>query len=131
METTNKVIYDTNIISSYLQGNPKIVNKINEIGIDNIYITPVIYIELIRWLSVYKGLTPVQRREYKKAFNSLKVLHLTRDISALAMDISVKVDSLDAPDVLIGATAVHYKIPVFTENIKHFSLIKKISIVEY
>lgn len=57
METTNKVICDTNVISAYLQGSPKIVEKINEIGIDNIYITPVIYIELIRWLSVYKGLT--------------------------------------------------------------------------
>lgn len=131
MQTTNKVICDTNIISQYLNGNERIREKIREIGFENIYITPVIYIELIRWLSVYKGLTPQLRREYKKTFNSLKVLHLTREISALAMDISIKVDSLDAPDVLIGATAVHYKIPVFTENIKHFSLIKKISIVEY
>lgn len=131
MPTTNKVICDTNIISQYLNGNERIREKIREIGFENIYITPVIYIELIRWLSVYKGLTPTQRKNYKSAFNSLKVLHLTREISALAMDISVKVDSLDAPDILIGATAVHYKIPVFTENIKHFSLIKKISIVEY
>lgn len=131
METTNKVICDTNIISSYLQGNPKIIKKVNEIGLENVYITPVIYIELIRWLSVYMGLTPQLRKSYKNFFNNLKVSHLTREISALAMDISVKVDSLDAPDILIGATAVHYKIPVFTENIKHFSLIKKISIVEY
>ncbi|WGU70369.1 hypothetical protein QIU18_13170 [Capnocytophaga canimorsus] len=57
---------------------------------------PVIYIELIRWISVYKGLSVTERRDYKDFFNSLKVLHLNKEISIRAMENAVKADSVDA-----------------------------------
>lgn len=50
------VICDTNIISKYLEGVPLVVKNINVIGTDNIAITPVILIELNKWLSVFKGI---------------------------------------------------------------------------
>lgn len=123
---TNKVICDTNIISQYLVGNQSIIEKIKEIGGDNICITPIVYIELMRWLSLYKGFTPTQRREYKKVFSSLKVLHLNKEISVLSMEISLKVDSLEPADILIGATAIYYNLPLYTQNIKHFKQIKNV-----
>lgn len=125
---TNKVICDTNIISEYLRGNEDIARKINEIGFDNILITPVVYIELIRWLSVFKGLTTKQRKDYKTAFDSLKILHLNKEISIKAMEISNSDNTLDAPDILIGTTAVYHKTPIFTLNKKHFKRIKNIKI---
>ncbi len=127
MEPT-KVICDTNIISGYLTGNEYVIEELQSIGLENIAMTPVIYMELLRWLSVYKGLTKEQRKEYKKVFSSLKMIHLNEGISVLAMGISDEINSLEPADVLIGASAVFYNIPLFTLNRKHFKLIENIEL---
>lgn len=123
-----KVICDTNIISAFITGNEKITQELLEIGFDNIAINPVIYIELLRWLSVFKGFTKEQRKEYKKIFSSLNMLHLNEGISVLAMNISEEVNSLEPADVLIGASAVFYGLPLFTLNTKHFKQVEKLEL---
>lgn len=128
-----KVVCDTNIISNFLskEGKPYIKQKVLEIGLPNILITSVVYMELIRWLSVYKGFSIAERNKNRKFFDSLKVLHLNKEISANAMEIAKKVDSLDVADILIGTTAMYYDFPVFTENVKHFKLIKGIKLYDF
>ena len=59
------VICDTNIISKLLQKSPDVVKNINNIGVENIAITPIIFIEIYRWLSLYKGIDKSQRLQYK------------------------------------------------------------------
>ena len=120
------VICDTNIISKYLERVPKVVENIEAIGIENIAITPVILIELNKWLSVFKGIDKPTRQKYKKKFDTLKMLHLNKGISSI--DISKKDNSLDPADILIGATGVYYDLPVYTHNLKHFKLIKGITL---
>nr|DAP08930.1 MAG TPA: hypothetical protein [Caudoviricetes sp.] len=122
------VICDTNIISKYLERVPKVVENIEAIGIENIAITPVILIELNKWLSVFKGIDKPTRQKYKKKFDTLKMLHLNKAISELSIDISKKDNSLDPADILIGATGVYYDLPVYTHNLKHFKLIKGITL---
>ena len=124
------VICDTNIISKYLERVPKVVENIEAIGIENIAITPVILIELNKWLSVFKGIDKPTRQKYKKKFDTLKMLHLNKGISELSIDISKKDNSLDPADILIGATGVYYDLPVYTHNLKHFKLIKDIILYE-
>lgn len=115
-----KLICDTNIISEYLRGNEQIIEEIEKIGFENIAITPVIYIELLRWLSCYKGLSKEERKDYKDFFLGLKVIHLNEGISVLSVGISEKINSLEPADVLIGATAIYNDLPLFTLNKKHF-----------
>ena len=122
------VICDTNIISKYLERVPKVVENIEAIGIENIAITPVILIELNKWLSVFKGIDKPTRQKYKKKFDTLKMLHLNKGISELSIDISKKDNSLEPADILIGATGVYYDLPVYTHNLKHFKLIKGITL---
>ena len=122
------VICDTNIISKYLERVPKVVENIEAIGIENIAITPVILIELNKWLSVFKGIDKPTRQKYKKKFDTLKMLHLNKGISELSIDVSKKDNSLDPADILIGATGVYYDLPVYTHNLKHFKLIKGITL---
>ncbi len=125
------VICDTNIISSYVRPDDKykeIKETVNKIGIENVVITPVIYIELMRWLSIYKGISKVERTKYKVFFENLNVIHLNKEISKIAVEISSKDNSMEAPDILIGATAVYNKIPLYTKNIKHFKRISKIKL---
>lgn len=77
------VICDTNIISKLLQKNPDVVRNINNIGVENIAITPIIFIEIYRWLSLYKGIDKSQRLLYKRTLNDFKMLYLNEEISLL------------------------------------------------
>ena len=117
------VICDTNIIGKYLFRDPSVVKQIGSIGLRNIYITPIVYIEIIHWLSSYKKFTRADRKEIKDFLDELKILHLNKGISELSIEISKKDNSLDVADILIGATGVYYDLPVYTHNIKHFKLI--------
>jgi putative PIN domain protein len=123
-----KVICDTNIISNYISGDRNTIKEIDKIGVENIAITPIIYIELLRWLSCYKGFTKEERKEYKSIFSSLKMLHLNEDISVLGIGISEQINSLEPSDVLIGASAVFYSLPLYTLNKKHFETIDKLNL---
>ena len=123
-----KVICDTNIISNYISGDKNTIKEIDKIGVENIAITPSIYIELLRWLSCYKGFTKEERKEYKSIFSSLKMLHLNEDISVLGIGISEQINSLEPSDVLIGASAVFYNLPLYTLNKKHFETIDKLNL---
>ena len=112
------VICDTNIISKLLQKNPDVVRNINNIGVENIAITPIIFID------------KPQRLLYKRTLNDFKMLYLNEEISLLAMEAVTKHDSLEPADILIGVTGVYYNIPVYTHNTKHFKLIKNISLYQ-
>lgn len=123
------VICDTNIIGKYLFKDPLVLRQINLLGgMKNIYITPIVYIEIIHWLSSYQKFTREDRKEIKKFLDELKILHLNKGISELSIEISKKDNSLDMPDILIGATGVYYDLPVYTHNLKHFKLIKGITL---
>jgi putative PIN domain protein len=124
------VICDTNIISKYLEGVPLVVKNINAIGTDNIAITPVILIELNKWLSVFKGIDKPTRQKYKKKFDTIKMLHLNKSISELSIEISKKDNSLEPADIIIGATGAYYDVLVYTHNVKHFKLIKGITLYQ-
>ena len=122
------VICDTNIIGKYLFRDSLVLKQIGNIGLRNIYITPIVYIEIIHWLSSYQKFTREDRKEIKKFLDELKMLHLNKSISELSIEISKKDNSLDMPDILIGATGVYYDLPVYTHNLKHFKLIKGITL---
>lgn len=123
------VICDTNIIGKYLFKDPLVLRQINLLGgMKNIYITPIVYIEIIHWLSSYQKFTREDRKKIKKFLDELKMLHLNKGISELSIEISKKDNSLDMPDILIGATGVYYDLPVYTHNLKHFKLIKGITL---
>ena len=113
------VICDTNIISKLLFRDPEVMKQINIIGLKNVYITPIVYIEIVHWLSAFRKFTREDRKEIKAFMDSLKVLHI---------NIIKKDNSLEFPDIFIGATGVYYNLPVYTHNLKHFKLIKDITL---
>jgi len=82
-----KIICDTNVISRYiLNSSTEITITIEEIiGIENIFITPVIYIELMNWLAFYEGIEKTKRMQLKRLINSIPVVTLNEDICNFAM----------------------------------------------
>ena len=107
------VICDTNIISKLLFRDPEVMKQINII---------------VHWLSAFRKFTREDRKEIKAFMDSLKVLHINKSISELSIDIIKKDNSLEFPDIFIGATGVYYNLPVYTHNLKHFKLIKDITL---
>ena len=122
------VICDTNIISKYIVEDSQVQRQIRLIGLKNVIITPIVYIELMRWLSSYKGIPSSERVEIKRFIKGLKIYHINKAISELSIEISQKDYSLEPADILIGATGVYYDLPVYTHNLKHFKLIKGITL---
>ena len=119
-----KIICDTNIISRYLIGKHIEMNEtIKKIGLENIYITPIIRIELLNWISLYQGIGKVERDIYKKTIKRFPLIHLNEEISHLAIELSDKKTHSKPGDTLIGATALYHKIRIYTYNQKDFELI--------
>lgn len=120
-----KIICDTNVISRYIiNSSTEITITIEEIiGIENIFITPVIYIELMNWLAFYEGIEKTKRMQLKKLINSIPVITLNEDICNFAMKLAFQNPHSKVADTLIGATAIYYNINIYTLNKKDFELI--------
>ena len=120
-----KIICDTNVISRYiLNSSTEITITIEEIiGIENIFITPVIYIELMNWLAFYEGIEKTKRMQLKSLINSIPVVTLNEDICNFAMKLAFQNPHSKVADTLIGATAIYYNINIYTLNKKDFELI--------
>ncbi len=115
-------LLDTNIVSRYLTRVPHFVELVkNNIGFEKICISIVTKIELLNWLSNYKGLTIQERNFFKKSINLIPVKHINTSISKIADEFITKNINSKPADTLIGATSKHYSLVMVTTNDKDFS----------
>lgn len=115
-------VLDTNIVSRYLTGIPHFVQLVEEsIGIEKVCISVITKIELLNWLSNYRGITTSERNVLKKAINSLPIKHINEKVSRLANDYIAKNINSKPGDTLIGLTAQYYNLVMVTINEKDFS----------
>ena len=131
MKKKKKVLCDTNVISSYLMNSEKAIDLIEkQIGVENIVISSVTYMELQKWLWSYKGLTDKQIQAFKKGISSLALIHIDRKISAVSVGFyeNYKEASMQIADMLIAATAITLKIKLYTLNVKDFKFIKGVNL---
>jgi tRNA(fMet)-specific endonuclease VapC len=75
---------------------------------------------------VYAGMRPNEEQATEKLIRSLALLPITFDIARLVgllkRDYSKKGKTLSVPDATIAAVAIHYQIPLITDNTKHFPM---------
>lgn len=125
-----KVLCDSNIISRWLKGDMESKRLIEQIGIENILISSVVYMELQKWLWSYGGLTEKQVEMFKKAISAIPLVHIDRKISAISAGFydNYKKTSMEVSDMLIAATALCMKIKIATMNIKDFVFINGLNL---
>jgi len=94
-------------------------------------------------ISVVTYMELVQRMRNKNELNSLrralhlwntKVLYISEEISVKAMFLVEQhylSHSVQMADALIGATAIHYGLPLVTGNDKHYKIIKGLRIKKF
>ena len=123
------MIIDTDVLIWYMRGNERAYQLIEKLTEFNISV--VTYMEL------------VQRMRNKNELNSLrralhlwntKVLYISEEISVKAMFLVEQhylSHSVQMADALIGATAIHYGLPLVTGNDKHYKIIKGLRIKKF
>lgn len=123
------MLIDTDVLIWYLKGNNNARQEIE--ALSGFFISVVTYIELVQGMRNKQELIALRRA---LRFWNAKVLYLSEDISAKAMFYVEQYylsHSMQLADALISATAVANGLDLFTGNIKHYRVLKDISIKEF
>jgi predicted nucleic acid-binding protein len=123
------MLVDTDVLIWYLRGNNLARNEIE--ALPGFFISVVTYIELVQGMRNKQELRRL--RQALKIWNA-KILYLSEDISAKAMFYIEQYylsHSLQLADALISATAVANGLDIFTANVKHYRILKDISLKEF
>ena len=120
---------DTSVFIWAFRGNKKAIQLLNET--DELFISSVVYIELIQGAR--------NKQEIRAIDSTLTMLQVVRvdvseTISLLATEL-VKTyfhsHAVELADAFIGATAILYKTPLVTCNIKHFMPMENLQVVPF
>jgi len=126
-----KYALDTNIISYYLKGNTKLIDRINnEIKDGTIIIPPVVYFEIKKWLlknNAKSKLTAFETLLSKYGIDTIS--KETWDTSlTVYIDLKSKNITIDDADIFIAGYCIQKNYILITNNTKHFEKIKNLKI---
>jgi predicted nucleic acid-binding protein len=122
------VLCDTNIFIHAFNGNPATITALTRIGTTQIVLSAITVMELLQGMGNKKELA-----QMKKKIKYYDVIHITPEVSQKAIELvdQFKLShGLQIPDAIIGATAVIYKLPLFTYNVRDFNFIPDIILHE-
>ena len=120
------ILCDTNIIIEVFRGNSIIIQTLKEIGQENIAVSDVTCGELF-----FGARNKRELQAINKDLNKLMVIPLNSIISAMAVKLVKEYSlshKLSLPDALIGATAIHHRLQLYTLNVKDFKFLSDISL---
>jgi predicted nucleic acid-binding protein len=129
-----KYAIDTNIISYYLKGNIRIVEKLDsEVEKDNIIIPTFVYYEIKKWLL---GLnSTIKLFAFDRMFQKFGVNVIEKETLDMALSIYINLRKkgiiVDDGDLLIAAYCVKNNYTLVTNNEKHFEKIKNLQVVNW
>lgn len=120
-------LLDTNVFVDYLRGQVRAKDYFKK------------QVEIVCSVVTAAELIQGSRNKQEQAVNQrllakIKVLPITPTISSKMLDLIenyVLSNGLEIPDALIGATAIEENLVLVTANIKHFSFIKELKVVDW
>ena len=129
-----KYALDTNIITYYLKGNEKILDKVDqEAESDNIIIPPFAYFEVKKWLMAVNSKTKLQA--FEKLFEKCGIDVIEKETLDLSLSIYIKLRkngiTVDDGDLLIAAYCMQNNYILVSNNQKHFEKIENIQVVNW
>lgn len=122
MASKKIILCDTNIIIDFLKGSSVVIENLNEIGKDSVYISTITAGELY-----YGALNKGELNSIRKKLNSIVHIPITEPISEIFENLMIKYSlshKLSIPDAMIAATALYFDIELYTLNLKDFKFIK-------
>lgn len=133
-----KYALDTNVISEYLRENESVKNHIVYARMNHIplYIPSIAYYEIIRGFERISALRKL--KEFYDFYELLEPIYLDRDdMEVLGMAAKIYASlckngkKIDDNDIFIAATAMAHDATLVTDNIKHFSRIEGLKLVNW
>lgn len=131
----NPSIIDTDILSEFLRGNPKVISKIDlylkEYG--NINISVITYYEILNGLFYKDAKKQLKRFQEFAALNN--IIPLTVSAAEIAANIQAtlrkKGNEIGHTDTLIAGIAIANEFQLVTNNLAHFKRIKGLVIANW
>jgi predicted nucleic acid-binding protein len=129
-----KYVLDANIITYYLKGNVKIMDKVDqEAKNDNIIIPPFAYFEVKKWLMAVNS--KIKLQAFEKLFEKYGIDAIEKETLDLSLSIYIKLRkngiTVDDGDLLIAAYCIQNNYILVSNNKKHFEKIKNIQVVNW
>jgi len=129
-----KYALDTNIITYYLKGNKKILDKVDQEAMnDNIFIPPFVYFEVKKWLIAVNS--KIKLQAFEKLFEKYGIDAIEKETLDLSLSIYLKLRqngvTIDDGDLLIAAYCIQNNYILVTNNQKHFEKIDNIQVVNW
>ena len=125
-----KFLLDSNICIHFLRGKYNIIEKLNEVGIDNCAISEITLAELV--FGADKSDNPKKNHKLiKKFIGQLSILPIFEAIQTYGKEkarLQSEGKMISDFDLLIGCTSIENDLIMVTENIKEFDRIKGIKI---
>ena len=122
------ILCDTNILINFFANRPDTIESMKTIGTENVLLSAITVAELYQGMSNKKEL-----QKMRKNIKFYDIIHIDTLISdkmtTLIHDYKLS-HGLTIPDALIAATALVYKIPLFTYNTRDFIFIPGIILYE-
>lgn len=120
------ILCDTNIFIEIYRNNKTIIESVKQIGQQNLAVSDVTRAELFFGARNKKQLDAIH-----KDMEKLILLPIDSVISEMSVklveDYSLS-HKLSLPDAIIGATAIYYKIELYTLNVKDFRFLNEIKL---
>lgn len=121
------VLCDTNIFIHAFNGNEATIEKLQEIGLDQIALSVITLMEL------YQGMVnKVELAQMKRKIGYYDVVDIDIATSKLAANLveHYKLShNLQIPDAIIVATAVIHQSPLYNYNVKDFAFVPGIKLI--
>jgi tRNA(fMet)-specific endonuclease VapC len=125
-----KYLLDFNICIHFLRGKYNIIEKLNEVGIDNCAISEITLAELV--FGAEKSDNPKKNHKLiEKFIGQLSILPIFDAIQTYGKEkarLQSEGKMISDFDLLIGCTSIENDLIMVTENIKEFDRIKGIKI---
>ena len=125
-----KYLLDSNICIHFLRGKYNIIEKLNEVGIDNCAISEIALAELV--FGAEKSDNPKKNHKLiEKFIGQLSILPIFDAIRTYGKEkarLQSEGKMISDFDLLIGCTSIENDLIMVTENIKEFDRIKGIRI---
>jgi predicted nucleic acid-binding protein len=121
------VLCDTNIFIHAFNGRQSTIDKLLEIGLDQVILSVISVMELYQGMGNKTELLQMKRK--LKYYDVVEIDITTSKLATNLIENFKLSHGLQIPDAIIGATAVIHQIPLYTYNTKDFNFIPGIILV--
>jgi len=121
------VLCDTNIFIPAFNGRQATIDKLKEIGLEEIALSVITVMELYQGMSNKTELAQMKKKI--KYYDIVEIDNATSKLAANLIENFKLSHDLQIPDAIIGATAIIHQIPFYTYNTKDFEFMPDIKLI--